>query len=402
MQLDIFELIYEDYKLPKDRPVRLVEMFAGIGTQKMAFDAAGIDCEVIAIVEIDKYALLSYAAAHTDYLEARSTYFKENEISHKEMLNSLQNKNVGFNFITGRFTIDENTNIETLRNYYLADKLSKNLGDVSKLKGAKLPKGIDVLTYGFPCTDLSKAGDMAGLKNTRSGLVYEVFRVIEELDQIRNKPDVLIMENVIDLIQRRFKRSFGNMQSQLQELGYQNYAFEMNAKDYGIPQNRRRIFMVSLLGEYNFKQPKPTNQTAKLIDFLEEQVSEDYYITEEFLKRSNIEKKNGWVKIPEDTKQGWTRAEAGDGIYLDRPHQKRGVVQKQSIPTIKLGNKDLGIITEDLRIRKLTETESWRLMGISDPTIKKAQQTTSQAQLYRQSGNAIVVNALSEILKGLK
>ena len=151
MQLDLFDMLYEDFKFDKNKPIRLIETFAGIGTQKMAFNRLGIDVDVIAIVEVDKHAVLSYAAIHTDYLEVRDTWFNDKDITKDTMVKVLQDKMLGYDFKNGKHTITERNNIEIVRDYYLADLLSKNLGDISKVKGGDLPKGIDMLTYSFPC-----------------------------------------------------------------------------------------------------------------------------------------------------------------------------------------------------------------------------------------------------------
>jgi DNA (cytosine-5)-methyltransferase 1 len=166
----------------------------------MAFDRLGIDYECVGISEIDKYAIKSYMAIHGD---------------------------------------------------------TKNFGDITKIKGHNLPE-IDVFTYSFPCTDLSKAGQQKGLtRDTRSGLVYEVLRILWELKELNNLPKVLIMENVVDLVQVKFIKQFNEIQAELETLGYTNYTETMNAKDYGVAQNRDRVFMVSILGDYYYEFPKP-------------------------------------------------------------------------------------------------------------------------------------------------
>ena len=196
MQLDLFDVLYKDFKFDKNKPVRLIETFAGIGTQRMGFERAGIDVDVVAIVEVDKFAVLSYAAMHTDYLKVRETWFNDKDLTKEGMVDTLQNKMLGYDFKNSKHTITERNNIEIVRDFYLADHLSKNLGDISKVKGGDLPQGIDMLTYSFPCTDLSKAGQQKGLSDTRSGLVYQVFRIVEELKELNNAPKTLLMENV--------------------------------------------------------------------------------------------------------------------------------------------------------------------------------------------------------------
>lgn len=273
--MNIFELMRERYYLPP-KP-KLFEAFAGIGCQRIAFKRLGLEVEMIGISEIDKYALQSYMAIHGD---------------------------------------------------------TKNYGSITDIKGTDLPQ-IDVFTWSFPCTDLSKAGKQQGMSSeTRSGLVYEVLRILHEST---NKPKVLIMENVVDLVQTKFIQQFNEIQLELEELGYTNYVEVMNAKNFGVAQNRDRVFMVSILGDYYYEFPKPFKLEKRLKDYLEDEVDEKYYI-------SNFELVDDFIKIPEDTKKGYAEAHEGDGVYINRPHQKRGVVQEGMIQTLKTSGTDVGVV----------------------------------------------------------
>ena len=108
-----------------------------------------------------------------------------------------------------------------------------------------------------------------------------------------------------------------------------------------------------------------------------------------------------YFSVPEKTKKGYKEAYEGDGIYIDRPHQKRGCVQKGMIPTLKTSGDDLGVVVKDLKIRKLTPKEAWRLQGFDDSDFEKAQNVCSNTQLYKQAGNSITVNVLEAIFKNL-
>ena len=124
-----------------------------------------------------------------------------------------------------------------------------NFGSITDIKGKDLPQ-IDVFTYSFPCTDLSKAGTQKGMsKNTRSGLVYEVLRILHEAKEVDNLPKVLIMENVVDLVQVKFIRQFQEIQLELEEMGYDVRSSILNTKDYGIPQNRERLWIFAFKGK---------------------------------------------------------------------------------------------------------------------------------------------------------
>lgn len=205
-----------------------------------------------------------------------------------------------------------------------------------------------------------------------------------------------------------------------------------NAKDYGVAQNRERVFIVSILGEYNYTFPKPIPLTKRLKDYLEDEVDEKYYLSETITTMSGSRepkiayalnsrefKQRGWldecptlcardykdpkiVLIPEATKQGYALAQDGDGVYINRPHQKRGVVQKGMIQTIKTSVDDIGVVIDNpLRIRKLTPREALRLMDVSESDIDIITSTVSNTQAYKLAGNSIVVSVLEAIFRNL-
>ena len=145
MQIDLFDVLYDDFKFTQ--PLRTITLFSGIGFQEMGMDLAEIPYEMIGTSEIDKFAILSYAAIHTDCLKIRNVYnFPSKEI----MLKHLQDRNIGINLKTHNQTITNSTNEETVKDYYLASVLNKNLGDISKVKCGDLAERIDLLTYSFP------------------------------------------------------------------------------------------------------------------------------------------------------------------------------------------------------------------------------------------------------------
>ena len=272
---------------------------------------------------------------------------------------------------------------------------------------------------------------------TGSSLLWEVERLLKVAKEEGTLPRILLMENVRNLVSRRFKGDFDNWCEFLETLGYTNSWKILNAKDYGIPQNRERVYMFSILcSGYEF--PEKMTLTSKLSDFLEDQVDDKYFMSEKLIETfTDLENRNGYIRglrfrpleqtaehswtittknsrptdnyivVPENTKRGYTSAEIGDGIYINRPHQKRGVVQKSKIPTLKTSCSDVGVVvkgTDDLiSIRRLTPRECWRLMGWKDEEIDVAFSTNvSDTQLYKMAGNSIVVNCLSEMFRKLK
>ena len=200
--MNLFEYIYPRFYFKKADKVRLFEAFSGVGCQAMALKRITDNYELVGFSEIDKYAIQSYKAIHGEV---------------------------------------------------------KNYGDITKME--KIPE-CDIFTYSFPCQDLSLAGKQKGLgQGTRSGLVYEVLRLLHNTEK---KPKVLIMENVSALISATFVNQFNEIQLELEQLGYKNYNEVLNAKDYGIPQNRERIFMISILGDCSYTFPEPINLELRL------------------------------------------------------------------------------------------------------------------------------------------
>jgi len=535
--------------------IEMCETFSGIGCQRMGLNLLSVKHDIVGISEIDKYAIQSYMAMHGD---------------------------------------------------------TPNYGDITKM--TYIPQ-CDIFTYSFPCTDLSKVGKQKGLSiGTRSGLLWEITRLLQATEK---KPLVLVMENVVDLIQKKFKRGFEELFMILESMDYKNFVKVLNSKDFGVAQNRARVFMVSILRTKNnpdpqYEFPIPFQLKTRLKDYLEPLVDEKYYVSESkisHMKKTQfrtgnydsivssgddicptlcardykdpkcvLESKNNEIKpgiivvgqtsndssqggkiynsegiaptlcagnhgyamgyiedpsiivvaqlagkheesgrvyskeglsptintmgggnrqpkiaepicinpkidgkqpsiqdriydadgistaittgfmpsilIPEATKKGFAEAHDGDGVYINRPHQKRGVVQKGMIQTLKTSCDDVGVVVysdttqkhidkniiesnevvgtlttscghvgtdgcyvvkEKLRIRKLTPRECWRLMGISRPLgiykngyqlfddtyFEKASQVCSNSQLYKQAGNGIVVDVFAEVLRGL-
>jgi len=207
--------------------LKVLSLFSGIGAFEKALENLGIKYELVGFSEIDKYASASYCAIHG---------------------------------------VDA----------------SKNLGDITKIDESKLPKDIDLITYGFPCQDISLAGRQKGLFNengtqTRSGLFFEALRIIEA-----TKPKFAIAENVKNLTGKKFKEQFNLVLQSLENAGYVNYWKVLNAKDFGVPQNRERVFIISIRSDINQGYEFSEKQEKKLClkDMLEEKVDEKFYLSD--------------------------------------------------------------------------------------------------------------------------
>lgn len=405
--------------------LKVLELFGGIGACSKALERLGIDYEIADYVEIDKYAVKSFNAMH-------GTNFKPQDIC------------------------EWNKDIE-----------------------------VDLIMHGSPCQDFSIAGKQAGGdegSGTRSSLMYETIRIVEKL-----KPKYVIWENVKNVISKKHKHNYDNYCNKMSELGYISYGKVLNAKDYGIPQNRERVFTISIKKdlEKSFEFPSKQELKLKLKDMLEDNVDEKYYLSDELIKNVKYNKEiksnevvrkygifdddksthqagsvydknglsptldtmqGGWrqpcIEIQNATKKGYEEATDGGAINLSYPTSKtrRGRVGKQVSQTLQcndsmgvvegikvIGNympsnhnasrivdsnglaptvkENHGTVTatnmNNLRIRKLTPKECWRLMGFDDIDFEKASKVNSNSQLYKQAGNSIVVNVLEEILKEL-
>lgn len=234
--------------------MRILELFAGYGSQALALKNLGFEVES-KISEIDKYAIQAYEQLH------------------------------GKTF---------------------------NYGDISKIKSLG---DADLWTYSFPCQDLSVAGKQAGISvGTRSGLLYKVERLLEIATKNKNQPKYLLLENVKALVSKKFKPDFDRWLAKLDSLGYNNYWQVLNAKDYGIPQNRERVFVVSIRKDVDtkgYKFPLPVPLQKRLKDILEPCVDEKYY-----LSADKVEKLTTQIKEKEVS----NTIRVGGGGSLDGKH----------------------------------------------------------------------------------
>lgn len=420
------------------KPIRLIELFAGIGSQAKALKNLGIDFEHWYVCEFDKYAIQSYNAVH-------NTNFTTSDVT--------------------KITADDLKITDTEHFTYL-------------------------LTYSFPCQDLSNAGKGRGMEKgsgTRSGLLWEVERLLDECSEL---PQVLLMENVPQVHSVKNKEHFDKWIEFLESKGYSNHWQDLNAKDYGIPQSRNRCYMVSILGEHSFEFPTPIPLELRLGDLLEQEVDEKYYLSDEAiegrtnsnfrqynLERSLINDKDihptilarydgspTLLKEPTELQKevcnkalendlmtpydiiDYTYSNARLGEIAKGMIQTKNGTDNQIANTLTCNAENFGVCVpqvlggvgekksnggrqyyqqdriyddgcaisvttafnpyyatekQPLRIRKLTPKECWRLMGFADEDLLRAEKVCSNTQLYKQAGNSIVVNVLMAIFREL-
>lgn len=377
--------------------LRVFEAFAGYGSQSIALRNIGIDYEVVAISEIDKYAIKAYESIH------------------------------------GKVN---------------------NLGDISKINVEDIPDH-DLFTYSFPCQDISVAGKQASLEEnsgTRSSLLWECKKIIEG-----KKPKYLLMENVKNLVSKKHKPYFDKWLEWLEEQGYSNTWKVLNAKDYGIPQNRERVFVVSIFGE-NFEMKETQSVDGDLQYFLDKNINiktkpscqkafdrefENIVESDKPIYQCNV--KSGFQDCKIGLKVSPTIRANNSYTHVFQYNFHNGVELKKNIfdllekdidekyylsnkaiekmkrfaPKGDIIDKICPTLTTELshhtgknlypklcRIigtyRRITPKEAFRLMGMSDEDIKKIQSTgISDTQQYKMAGNSIVIQVLEYIFKEL-
>ncbi len=275
-------------KFHNDKSIRLIELFGGYGSQALALKYLGISFEYYRLSEWAVKSIQAYKDMHaaddgTDYSQGKSV----------EEIRA---------WLTGKISADYNTPMteqqinrlseKQARTIYNNMKATHNFGSITQINAEDLAvvdtdKYCYMMTYSYPCQDCSLAGKGAGMakgSGTRSALLWEVERLLRELKETDSLPQILLLENVPQVHGEGNKQDFYAWIRELEELGYHNYWKDLNAKDYGIPQNRNRCFMISLLGDYYYSFPKPQKLTVCLKDFLDKKVDEKYYLSDKALQ----------------------------------------------------------------------------------------------------------------------
>lgn len=504
-QITIFDVLYPKYKITK--PIRLIETFSGYGSQALALKYLGVEFEHWKTCEWAIKSIQAYKDIHF------TNDTKEISMSKDEMIDYLYSKGISSNY---NEPITKNQisrlNEKQLKTIIENIEITHNLVNIQQVKGQDLEiiekdQYEYIMTYSFPCQDLSLAGKGKGMADTstRSGMLWEVERILNELKTTNSLPQILLMENVPQVHGSDNVEHFNKWQLALERLGYKSYFQDLIATDYGIPQTRNRCFMVSILGEYSYTFPKPIPLELKLKDLLEDEVDEKYYLSDRQIKdiqnwnayekplenMEKIDKTNisptlttrsgayaaGMILVKNATKNGYLEAYEGDGIDISsRMEHHRGTVQKDKIQTLttsggndrgvcvgayqysksdkfmngkdrlQLGEEVIdtlqttqkeGVVTignysksnhnasrivdknysaptvmenhgtitaiqsNDLKIRKLTPLECFRLMGVKDEDYYKVAKNQSNSSLYHLAGDSIVVNVLMAIFKEL-
>lgn len=309
--------------------IRIFETFAGIGAVRKAFINTGIPHEVVGISEIDKFAIQSYNALYGE---------------------------------------------------------TKNFGDICKIDTNDLPD-FDLMIFGSPCQSISIAGRQEGLKEgsgTQSSLLWKTVKIIKA-----KKPKYLLMENVKNLVSQKFLPDFLSFLEKIKELGYNSSWKVLNARNFGVPQNRERVICVFVLDDEtpNLSEGKRTNLTIR--DIAESNPDEKYYINKPF----TLGKHDGLNGLKQVATIDNVKRRANAAIY-----SKDGY--SPTLLTCGGGGTEAKILDDNEKIRKLTPREYWRLQGFSDEDFDKVR-FQSDSQLRKQAGNSICVPMLESVLKDI-
>lgn len=376
--------------------MKFIDLFAGIGGFRFGMESAGHEC--VAFCEIDKFARASYKAIHNT----------EGEIELHDIT---------------QVTDDE----------------IRSIGHV------------DAICGGFPCQAFSIAGNRRGFEDTRGTLFFEIARFASIL-----KPKYLFLENVKGLLNHDKGNTFEVILSALDGLGYDVEWQVLNSKDFGVPQNRERVFIIGHLRGERGRKIFPIGGNGATIDCEQPKINKVGNIRKKGKSQSGdvvsvdslaptlcstttqkdplkimlagnlpgSHEQNGRIydvngisptlntmqggdrqpkiRVREATKQGYAEANVGDSVNLAHPNSKtrRGMVGKQIANTLLTGESQ-GVVEPSFRIRKLTPRECWRLQGFPDWAFDKAQEVNSNSQLYKQAGNSVTVNVIKEIARYL-
>lgn len=313
---------------------KLIELFSGMGTVTQALKELDVDFEVIATSEIDKWADLAYTTLHGD---------------------------------------------------------GTNLGDITQIK--ELPQA-DMWLYSFPCQDLSIAGKLEGIKEgTRSGLLYEVIRLLEVAQKKGTLPKYLLMENVKNLVGKTFIREFDKTLDFLKSLGYSNYWKIVNSKDYIIPQHRERVFVFSIRGEHEFYHfPKPLDPKLRLRDMLDRQVEERWYVKDGFLLKKQNSTYNTMRDIEQDLEGNHRTITARD--YKDPTLITEG--QSQSTQVVSEDLWGTHIDSNNVQLEGELRGGTWEHQFRDDRVVHSGEGTISTL-LTKGEGKKVLVNSPEQL-----
>lgn len=398
--------------------LRVIETFSGIGSQAKALKNAGIEHKIINTVEWDVYAICAYDLIHNGPRDI-SDY---EALSKDELLDILLPKGLSTD---GKEPADRNSlktlSADALRHVLCAIRRTSNLVDITKVEGCRLPRRIDLLTYSFPCQDLSICGswhgNMTGIDrnaHNRSGMLWEIERILKERSEAGMKlPKFLLMENVSNILSAAHRQNFQEWKDFLTGLGYENQVYTLNAVNFGIPQRRVRTYMLSVFCKHKKKRKKVKQYFAdhilegvqvRALDDLKGFLRVDY--------TNPVYKAEADASQPNDTPSRKKIYEDNDVIFDGYSKYAEAV---NTLTTKQDRNPCSGVIDypegnpKRAVYRNLTPRECFLLMGFDETDYNAVVDNNfafnakrvffTAEKLIKMAGNSIVVNVLEEIFK---
>lgn len=404
--------------------LKVVETFSGIGAQSKALRRANIEHQILNTADWDINAIIAYDLIHHGEIDDS----KYSILTRKELLEKLKGLTLSLDGKKpAKPEMIEKLDIDVLKKLCAAIDRSKNLISVTDINGEDLEENMDILTYSFPCQDLSVAGFWHGNKgginrdaNNRSSMLWQIERILlDRKSKNLSMPKFLLMENVRNIMSHQHEANFTEWQNSLKNMGYKNYPLKLDASNFGIPQKRVRIYMVSIL----------TNGNKELEDKISKYFHDHNLENEQYVKSLNLTQKNIKDFLRTDYVDPRYKLEADYSQPADtksrREIEKKNILlfdgvkyTNQKVPTVTTKqdrHPNSGIIKYDGCIigksdfRYLTPRECFLLMGFDeddyqvliDNNFKKNGKGDffTRDKLNKMAGNSIVVNVLEEIFK---
>lgn len=410
----------------------LVELFSGIGSQAKALKNIGCTINTLGTCEWDLHAFIAYDAIHssTETPEDVAMMSKEDIL---KILSGYSLSNNGKEAMA--FKTLKTYSVDVLRRIYSAIVRNKNFVDISCLKGEIMPDDIDILTYSFPCQDLSNVGAFHGYKKgidkdsgSRSSLLWQVGRILREMKHSQKSlPRYLLLENVPALLSERHRPNFKIWIEELEELGYISKYFLLNATSFGLPQNRPRLLMISVFvgDDSEIKEYVHDFLKHRTPESIVEEFKESAYFhqkTVEDLLRTDYSNKMLWEEAiectPNDTVSRRAIWDENPKIVLEGGRINPDVDFIRTITTKQDRNPNSGNLYFDNEIkgkgkfRYLTPRECFLFMGFTDndydnviknnPEVHKGSKLFPRDKLIRMAGNSIPVELLEGIFFQIK
>jgi len=399
--------------------IKIIETFSGIGSQAKALQNIGADHKIEAIVEWDINAIIAYDLIHNG-IQPENIY---NGIQKIELVEELSRYTLSAD---GKSPMSERAlkslSAEMLRRLLYAIERNNNLVSITDVKGEDLPEDIDVLTYSFPCQDLSACaawhGNTGGINRkikNRSGMLWEIERILDERKLVgKSMPRFLLMENVKNILTQRHIPHFNEWQDFLQNLGYINRIYTLDASEFGIPQKRERTYMLSILSGDNYQKTKIIKYLMDERNMLEQHKKEMKPL-KEFLRLdySNLTyRAEAESSCPNDTESRRKIFDNNECIWY-----KDGLISPyvSTITTKQDRHPNSGVIEYDsinqgkANYRYLSPRECFLLMGFDESDfdilvnnnfhIRGKDYIFTTEKLVKMAGNSIVVNVLEEIFR---